>query len=78
MTSIKTRRDVLALLTPEQRTKEQAEHEKVDAATQEHGIRKEARDREDPPSGNGAGQSASEQSPWREESSVIRPNGGVQ
>ena len=29
MTSIKTRRDVLALLTPEQRTKEQAEHEKV-------------------------------------------------
>ena len=29
MTSIKTRRDVLALLTPEQRAKEQAEHEKV-------------------------------------------------
>ena len=29
MTSIKTRRDVLALLTPEQRTKEQAEHDRV-------------------------------------------------
>jgi periplasmic protein CpxP/Spy len=29
MTSIKTRRDVLALLTPEQRTKEKAEHEKM-------------------------------------------------
>jgi Spy/CpxP family protein refolding chaperone len=29
MTSIKTRRDVLALLTPEQRSKEKAEHEKV-------------------------------------------------
>jgi len=29
LTSIKTRRDVLALLTPEQRAKEQAEHEKV-------------------------------------------------
>ena len=28
MTSIKTRRDVLALLTPEQRAKEKAEHEK--------------------------------------------------
>ncbi len=29
MTSIKARRDVLALLTPEQRTKEKAEHEKM-------------------------------------------------
>ena len=29
MTSIKTRRDVLALLTPEQRAKEKAEHEKM-------------------------------------------------
>ena len=29
MTSIKTRRDVLALLTPEQRIKEKAEHEKM-------------------------------------------------
>ena len=29
MTSIKTRRDVLALLTPEQRAKEKAEHEKI-------------------------------------------------
>lgn len=29
MTSIKTRREVLALLTPEQRAKEKAEHEKV-------------------------------------------------
>jgi len=29
MTSIKTRREVLALLTPEQRQKEQAEHEKM-------------------------------------------------
>ena len=29
MTSIKTRREVLALLTPEQRTKEKAEHEKM-------------------------------------------------
>ena len=29
MTSIKTRRDVFALLTPEQRAKEKAEHEKV-------------------------------------------------
>jgi len=29
MTSIKTRRDVLGLLTPEQRAKEKAEHEKV-------------------------------------------------
>jgi Spy/CpxP family protein refolding chaperone len=29
MTSIKTRRDVLALLTPEQRGKEKAEHEKM-------------------------------------------------
>jgi Spy/CpxP family protein refolding chaperone len=29
MTSIKTRRDVMALLTPEQRTKEKAEHEKM-------------------------------------------------
>jgi periplasmic protein CpxP/Spy len=29
MTSIKTRRDVLALLTPEQRSKEKAEHDKV-------------------------------------------------
>jgi Spy/CpxP family protein refolding chaperone len=29
MTSIKTRRDILALLTPEQRTKEKAEHEKM-------------------------------------------------
>ena len=29
MTSIKTRRDVLAILTPEQRAKEKAEHEKM-------------------------------------------------
>jgi protein CpxP len=29
LTAIKTRRDVLALLTPEQRAKEQAEHEKM-------------------------------------------------
>jgi protein CpxP len=29
MTSIKARRDVLAMLTPEQRTKEKAEHEKM-------------------------------------------------
>ena len=29
MTSIKTRREVLALLTPEQRAKEKAEHEKM-------------------------------------------------
>jgi len=29
MTSIKTRRDVMALLTPEQRAKEKAEHEKM-------------------------------------------------
>jgi periplasmic protein CpxP/Spy len=29
MTSIKTRREVLSLLTPEQRTKEKAEHEKM-------------------------------------------------
>jgi hypothetical protein len=29
MTSIKTRREVLALLTPEQRSKEKAEHEKM-------------------------------------------------
>lgn len=29
MTSIKTKREVLSLLTPEQRTKEQAEHEKM-------------------------------------------------
>jgi periplasmic protein CpxP/Spy len=29
MTSIKTRRDVMAMLTPEQRTKETAEHEKM-------------------------------------------------
>ncbi len=29
MTSIKTRRDVMALLTPEQRAKEQSEHDKV-------------------------------------------------
>ena len=29
MTSIKTRRDVMALLTPEQRAKEKAEHEKI-------------------------------------------------
>jgi hypothetical protein len=29
MTSIKTRRDVMSLLTPEQRAKEKAEHDKV-------------------------------------------------
>jgi Spy/CpxP family protein refolding chaperone len=34
MTSIKTRRDVMAILTPEQREKEKAEHDKV---MQQHG-----------------------------------------
>lgn len=37
MTSIKTRRDVLALLTPEQRAKEKAEHEKMMQQHQEGG-----------------------------------------
>jgi Spy/CpxP family protein refolding chaperone len=37
MTSIKTRREVLALLTPEQRAKEKAEHEKVMQQHQEGG-----------------------------------------
>jgi hypothetical protein len=37
MTSIKTRRDVMALLTPEQRTKEKAEHEKMMQQHQEGG-----------------------------------------
>lgn len=39
MTSIKTRRDVLALLTPEQRAKEKAEHEKVMQQHREGGSR---------------------------------------
>ena len=34
MAVIKTKRDALALLTPEQRAKEKAEHEKDDAAAQ--------------------------------------------
>ena len=38
MTSIKTRRDVLALLTPEQRTKEKAEHEKMMQQHKEGGM----------------------------------------
>jgi len=37
MTSIKTRRDVMGLLTPEQRTKEKAEHEKMMQQHQESG-----------------------------------------
>ena len=37
MTSIKTRRDVMGLLTPEQRTKEKAEHEKMMQQHQEGG-----------------------------------------
>ena len=39
MTSIKTRREVLALLTPEQRSKEKAEHEKVMQQHREGGSR---------------------------------------
>jgi protein CpxP len=39
MTSIKTRREVLALLTPEQRAKEKAEHEKVMQQHKEGGSR---------------------------------------
>jgi Spy/CpxP family protein refolding chaperone len=39
MTSIKTRREVLALLTPEQRAKEKAEHEKVLEQHREGGSR---------------------------------------
>ena len=39
MTSIKTRREVLALLTPEQRAKEKAEHEKVMQQHREGGSR---------------------------------------
>ena len=39
MTSIKTRREILALLTPEQRTKEKAEHEKVMQQHREGGSR---------------------------------------
>jgi protein CpxP len=39
MTSIKTRRDVMALLTPEQRAKEKAEHEKIMQQHKEGGSR---------------------------------------
>jgi periplasmic protein CpxP/Spy len=39
MTSIKTRREVLALLTPDQRAKEKAEHEKVMQQHREGGSR---------------------------------------
>ena len=48
MTSIKTKREVLGLLTPEQRTKEQAEHEKM---MQQH---KDSRKGHGTPHGGGA------------------------
>lgn len=49
LASIKTRREVLALLTPEQRGKEKAEHEKM---MQEH--RAKGREHGDPHKGGGA------------------------
>lgn len=62
--SIKTRRDAMALLTPEQRTKQQAEHDKV---MQQHKGGYDSPGKKNPHSGNPSGTNPSGTNPHGQE-----------